>query len=406
MTIGDELLIGQVVDTNSAFIAKELNKIGITVHQMTTVSDTREHILTALKEASQRVKIVLITGGLGPTKDDITKTTLAEYTGDRLVTHEETLHRLEAMMAARNMSMNALNRTQAELPEHAVVIPNSCGTAPGMWFEKDGIRYISMPGVPFEMKTMMQQEILPRLQQLTTDVVLHRTLLVYGIPESDLALQIAQWEDNLPKNIKLAYLPASGTIRLRLSATGSDRNLTEKQVEKAIAELRPLLGKKLLSMDVEQIEALVGKLLTERKKTVATAESCTGGNIAHLFTSIAGSSAYFKGSVVAYANDVKTNVLKVNPNDIEQHGAVSREVVKQMAQNVRTLLGADYSIATSGVAGPDGGTAEKPVGTVWIAVADAVQVQANLFHFSNNRENNILRASNAAINMLVEVVQK
>ena len=406
ITIGDELLIGQVVDTNSAFIARELNKAGITVFQITTVSDSREHILTALREASQRVKTVLITGGLGPTKDDITKTTLAEYTNDRLVTHAETLRRLEAMMLARNMTMNPLNRTQAEVPEHAVVIPNSCGTAPGMWIEKDGVRYISMPGVPFEMKTMMENEILPRLQQINTDVVIHRTLLVYGIPESALALQIAQWEDRLPATIQLAYLPASGTIRLRLSATGSDRNILENQVEKAIDEVRPLRGKNLLSVDIEQVEALAGQLLINHQKTIATAESCTGGNIARLITSIAGSSRYFKGAVVAYDNEVKCNVLKVNQQDIETHGAVSREVVEQMAQNVRTLLETDYGIATSGIAGPGGGTAEKPVGTVWVAVADASQTVSTLFHFGNNRENNILRATNAAFNMLFERMQK
>ncbi|MDR1667454.1 MAG: competence/damage-inducible protein A [Bacteroidales bacterium] len=406
ITIGDELLIGQVVDTNSAYIAKELNSIGIAVCRITSVPDVRQPILDALKDASQRAEAVLITGGLGPTKDDITKSALAEYAGDRLVMHEETLRHIEAMMAARHIAMNPLTRQQAETPEHAVVIPNRCGTAPGLWFEKDGVVHVSMPGVPFEMKAMMREEILPRLQPLSSGAIFHRTALVYGIAESALAMQIERWEAQLPSHIKLAYLPSSGMIRLRLSASGSNRDTLEKQVEKAIADLRPLLHHHLLTADAASPEELAGQLLTERKKTVATAESCTGGNIARLLTSIAGSSGYFKGAVVSYANSVKTQLLKVRPEDIARYGAVSREVAEQMARHVRMLMSTDYGIAVSGIAGPAGGTDEKPVGTVWIALADTSQVTARCYHFGNNRENNILRASNAALNMLIEELKK
>ncbi len=406
ITIGDELLIGQVIDTNSAYIAKELNRIGMGVLQITSISDSREHILTALKEASKRVKLVLITGGLGPTKDDITKNTLAEYMGDKLVIHTPTLRSIEEMMTMRHISMNSLNVKQAEVPEHCTVIPNTCGTAPGMWFEKDEVVYISMPGVPFEMKTMMQNEILLRLQQhfAKEQVILHRTLLVSGIPESALALMIEDWENKLPSNIKLAYLPSGGMIRLRLTAFGIDKDVTETQVEKEIVKLRPILLKHLLGENDEIPEELVARLLTEKVKTVATAESCTGGNIAHLLTSIPGSSRYFKGSVVAYANEVKIDVLDVRSSDMEQYGAVSREVVVQMAENAKRLMKTDYGIATSGIAGPTGGTNDKPVGTVWVAVASDATTAAKLFHYGNNREHNIQRASVAALNMLVELL--
>jgi len=405
ITIGDELLIGQVVDTNSAFIARELNRIGISVFQITSVSDNRAHILAALEEATRRVPLVLITGGLGPTKDDITKAVFAEYTGDRLETHPETLRQIETMMAVRNISMNPLNEKQAEVPSRCTVIPNSCGTAPGMWFEKDGITYISMPGVPFEMKTMMQDEVLPRLRQrFTGDHILHRTLLVTGFPESALALFIEDWENSLPPQIKLAYLPGGGMIRLRLSASGSDMQALAIQTEKEIEKLRSLLGNRLLSENDEQIEEIVARMLTDRKQTVATAESCTGGNIARLLTSISGSSAYFKGSIVAYSNDIKEKILRVNPHDLLQHGAVSEQAVTQMADNVRQIMGTDYGVAASGIAGPTGGVTGKPVGTIWIAVASASQTASKLLQYGNNRENNIQRTSTAALNLLREMI--
>ncbi len=405
ITIGDELLIGQVVDTNSAYIAKELNKTGINVLQITSVSDSSQHIFTALQEASQRVPLVLITGGLGPTKDDITKSVFAQYTDDKLVVHTETLRHIEAMMAARGISMNSLNVKQAEVPSRCTVLHNSCGTAPGMWFEKNNVVYISMPGVPFEMKAMMQNEVLPRLQKrFNTDIILHRTLLVTGIPESALALLIEDWENNLPPYIKLAYLPGGGMIRLRLTAKTDHMSLIAVEVETIIDKLRPILGKHLLSENNELIEELIARLLIEKGRTVATAESCTGGNIARLLTSIPGSSAYFKGSVVAYANEIKEKVLQVNLSDLEQYGAVSEKVVTQMAVNVRQLMGTNYGIATSGIAGPTGATPDKPVGTIWIAVASESKVITKLLHYGNDRENNIQRTSNTALILLKEMI--
>ena len=405
ITIGDELLIGQVVDTNSAFIARELNKIGISVFQITSVSDSRSHILAALEEASRRVSLVLITGGLGPTKDDITKAVFAEYTEDKLVLHDETLRHIETMMAARGIAMNALNAKQADVPSRCTVLRNSCGTAPGMWFEKDGVLYISMPGVPFEMKSMMQDEVLPRLKQrYISGNILHRTLLVTGLPESMLALRIEDWENSLPHPVKLAYLPGDGMIRLRLSVFGNNMQEMETLTVKEIEKLRLILGSHILSENDEQILEIVARMLTERKQTVATAESCTGGNIARMLTSISGSSAYFKGSVVAYSNDIKEKMLRVNPRYLKQYGAVSERVVTQMADNVRQLMSADYGIATSGIAGPTGGTTDKPVGTIWIAAATATQTVAKLLHYGNNRENNIQRTSTAALNLLREIM--
>jgi nicotinamide-nucleotide amidase len=370
---------------------------------MTSVSDMHAEIIAALREASERVRLVLITGGLGPTRDDVTKAAIAQYLGDKLVSDSDTLQHIQTMMTTRNISMNSLNVKQAEVPEHAEVIRNSCGTAPGMWCEKGDTTYIFMPGVPFEMKTMMQEELLPRLQQrFATHIILHRTLLVTGIPESELAIKIEQWENTLSPHIRLAYLPSGGMIRLRLSATGNDRDTLVSQTETAIEALRPLLGVRLLSVADEQPEELAGRLLSEKKKTVATAESCTGGIIAHLLTSVAGSSAYFKGAVVAYANDVKTGMLNINASDIARYGAVSRETAEQMAQHVRQLMGADYGIATTGIAGPSGGTPEKPVGTVWIALSEASQTVAKLFHYYGNiRENNIRRFGVTALDMLI-----
>ena len=309
------------------------------------------------------------------------------------------------MMAARGIAMNPLNAKQAEVPSCCTVLRNSCGTAPGMWFEKDEVVYISMPGVPFEMKAMMNDEVLPRLQQrFNTGNILHRTLLVTGFPESALALHIEDWENSLPPQIKLAYLPGSGLIRLRLSSFGSDRQRLETQTEEEIKKLRSILGSHIVSENDEMIEEVVARMLTERGQTVATAESCTGGNIARLLTSIAGSSAYFKGSVVAYSNDIKENMLRVNPHDLQQYGAVSEQVATQMAVHVRKLMGTDYGIATSGIAGPAGGTADKPVGTMWIAVASSSQTVAKLLHFGSNRESNIQRTSTAALNLLRETI--
>ena len=405
ITIGDELLIGQVIDTNSAYIARELNRTGIHVFQITSVSDARPHILAALEEASRRVPLVLITGGLGPTKDDVTKAVFAEYTGDSMVVHDETLRHIETMMAARGIAMNPLNAKQAEVPSRCTVLRNSCGTAPGMWFEKDGTEYISMPGVPFEMKSMMQDEVLPRLRQrFNAGCILHRTLLVTGFPESTLALRIEEWENQLPPRIKLAYLPGGGMIRLRLSAAGDNIQEIETLTGTEIEKIRLIMGSHIISENDEGIEEIVARMLTERKQTVATAESCTGGNIARMLTSISGSSAYFKGSAVAYANEIKEKVLHVNVDDLQQYGAVSEQTVTQMAVGARQLMNADYAIAASGIAGPTGGTPDKPAGTIWIAVATPSQTVAKLLHYGNNRENNIQRTTTAALNLLREMI--
>ena len=402
ITIGDELLIGQVVDTNSAFIARELNKIGMSVYQITSVSDSRRHILSALEEASKRVSLVIVTGGLGPTKDDITKSVFAEFTGDHLVVHAETLQHIESMMTIRGVAMNSLNVKQAEVPSRCVVLHNSCGTAPGMWFEKENVVFISMPGVPVEMKTMMRDVILPELQnRFCTGKIIHRTLLVSGFPESALALHIEDWENALPQQIKLAYLPGGGIIRLRLSTYEAEM---EAQVEKEIQKLRLILGNHILSETDERIEELVARMLTERRQTVSTAESCTGGNIARVLTSISGSSVYFKGSIVAYSNDVKEKILQIEPCILQKYGAVSEQTVTQMAENVRKILNTDYGIAASGIAGPTGGTPDKPVGTIWIAVASASQTVAKQFSYGNNRESNINRTTIAALNMLRECI--
>ena len=406
ITIGDELLIGQVIDSNSAFIAHELNKIGIAVCQITSVSDCRSHILSSLKEASVRAKLVIVTGGLGPTNDDVTKSVLAEFTDDHLTTHDETLYHIADMMSVRGLSMNSLNKKQAELPSRCVVLRNNCGTAPGMWFEKDGVVLISLPGVPFEMKTIMQEEVLPRLRkQFICGNILHRTISVYGIPESELALQLESWENSLPHNIRLAYLPGGGFIRLRLSISGSSIQDMTAKTEKEIEKLKSIIPPyQILSETDELIEEIIARILTENRQTVAIAESCTGGNIASLLTTISGSSAYFKGSVVAYSNEVKEKILYVDPSCLQKYGAVSEETAMQMATNVRQLMNADYGVATTGIAGPTGGTPNKPVGTIWIAVSSKSIIETRLLKFGNNRENNIQRTTNAALMLLKKIV--
>jgi nicotinamide-nucleotide amidase len=401
ITIGDELLIGQVIDTNSAWMAEHLNLIGLKVHQITSISDSREHILTTLAEAAKRVKIILITGGLGPTKDDITKQTLCEYFDTTLVFHEPSYQNVVKLFRQRGMELNELNRRQAEMPAVCTPIPNPNGTAAGMWFEKDGVIYVSMPGVPFEMKPMMLDEIMPRLaQQFNGAFLIHKTVLTHGVGESTLAGMIEKWENNLPENIKLAYLPQPGIVRLRLSAGGNDKGKLKKEVDNQIKKLRRIIPELVFGYDTETLEEVIGKLLLDRDKTLSTAESCTGGYIAHLITSIPGSSLYFKGSMVAYANEVKIDYLGVPPVDLFKHGAVSREVVSQMAYGAQQRFGTDYAIAVSGIAGPDGGTAEKPVGTTWIGLATPKGVMAREFLFGEHRGRNIRKAALAALNLL------
>ncbi|MFZ4548656.1 MAG: competence/damage-inducible protein A [Bacteroidales bacterium] len=400
ITIGDELLIGQVIDTNSAWIAEQLNAIGIKVHQITSISDNKEHILTTLAEASKRAKLILITGGLGPTKDDITKHTLCEYFDTNLIFSEIAYLNVERLFAARGVAVTELNRLQALVPAICRVIPNPNGTAPCMWFEKEGCIYVSMPGVPFEMKAIMEEEIIPELLKGLNQVIIHRTILTEGVGESHLATMIEAWEDALPPFIKLAYLPQPGMVRLRLTAIGTDRELLQTAITKAEKELLPFAGKFIFGFDTDTMESVVGQLLRQKSMTLSTAESCTGGNIAQLITSIAGSSDYFKGSVVAYSNEIKENVLGVTHQILVEHGAVSGQTVIAMAESIRILFDTDYAIAVSGIAGPGGGTDEKPVGTTWIAVATPTETITKKFLFGEHRGRNIRRASLAALNML------
>ncbi|MGP8216814.1 MAG: competence/damage-inducible protein A [Bacteroidia bacterium] len=402
ITIGDELLIGQVVDTNSAWIAALLNETGIKVYQITSVSDTREHILTALKEASMRADIILITGGLGPTSDDITKHTLCEYFNTKLRLDERSLEDVTNIFKKFGKEVTAINRRQAEVPENCTPLQNKNGTAPGMWFEERGKIYVSMPGVPYEMKGLMTDEVIPRLKkEFTLPVIIHKNVLTQGIGESFLSGKIAEWETSLAKEeIKLAYLPSPSMVRLRLSITGKDAAVLNERIERKVGELQKIIGQYIYGYDNDTLEGIIGKLLIEKKQTLSTAESCTGGYISHLITSVPGSSEYFKGGIVSYANEVKINELGVGKETIEAHGAVSQQVVEQMANGAIKNLGTDYSVAVSGIAGPHGGTPEKPVGTVWIAIATPSKTFSKRFQFAGTRDRNIIVTGLTALNML------
>ena len=406
ITIGDEILIGQIVDTNSAWMATELNTAGFELAQITSVHDDANHIIEALEMALKHAEVVLFTGGIGPTNDDITKQTLCSYFDTKLVFNDSVYQNIERLFANRpNYKMNELTKAQAMVPENCTVIQNEVGTAPITWFDKAGKVVVSMPGVPYEMKRAMSVEIIPRLQkQFDTPVIIHKTVQVYGYTESALALKIAEWESNLPEYIHLAYLPNSGVVKLRLSGFLENLLALEFVMNQQLDLLSQLLGNAIVANEDILIEQLLGNLLIASGKTVSTAESCTGGNIAHVFTSLSGSSSFFKGSVVAYANEVKENVLQVNSADIETFGAVSQQVVEQMAVGVRKLLKTDVAIATSGIAGPTGGSDEKPVGTTWIAVCSDDMVVSREFSFGKLREQNILRATQAALLMLKEII--
>ena len=396
ITIGDELLIGQVVDTNSAWMAERLNEHGIEVCQITSIHDNRQQIIRALDDAFSRADIVLTTGGLGPTKDDITKHVLCEYFHTELVEDAGVREHILDLYKDRPEVLNRLTATQWQVPQAAEILPNRVGSAPLMVFRKDSKILASMPGVPYEMKIAMQEQILPYISSISTNKgnIIHRTLLVSGISESGLALRIEAWENSLPESIHLAYLPKDGTIRLRLSSYGET---TAEEVETQIALLRPLIEDYLIAMDDEPIEVHVGQWLKARGMTIATAESCTGGKLAALLNKHASSSAFYMGSVVAYDNRVKEQVLGVSAEDLKTHGAVSEEVVKQMANGVRMLMHTDFAVATSGIAGPDGGTQEKPVGTVWIGWATPDGTFAECFHLGKLREQITDRACQKAL---------
>ncbi len=401
ITIGDELLIGQVVDTNSAWIGQRLNEIGIKVKQITSVSDEEAHILSALDEASKRADIILMTGGLGPTKDDITKKTLCTYFNTGLRFDDESYSIIESIFSARGREVTEVNKKQALVPENCKVLLNRNGTAPGMWFDANNKIYVSMPGIPGEMKGLMEQSVLPALRKkFLLPPIVHRTFLTQGIGESMLAEIIADWEDALPSNIKLAYLPAAGMVRLRISGNGSDENVLKSEIENRVNTLIPLIQPYLYGIENQKLEELVGDLLREQKRTLVTAESCTGGAIAHRITSIQGSSDYYLGSIIPYSNLLKIGLLGVEAGVIEKQGAVSEKVVIQMAQKARKLLNADYAISTSGIAGPTGGSDLKPVGTVWIAISGPEETITRKLQLGSHRDRIILETGNHALNEL------
>lgn len=406
ITIGDEILIGQIVDTNSAWMAVELNKVGFQLSQITSVHDDAELIKNALDNALHRADAVLLTGGLGPTKDDITKQTLCDYFDTKLIFNQAVYENIRTLFRTRPNVMNELTKNQAMVPENCTVIQNRAGTAPVTWFEKDEKVIVSMPGVPLEMKKVMSEEIIPRLQKhFKTPSVMHKTVQVYGIPESQLAIKLTDWENALPDFLHLAYLPNFGIVKLRLSGVAEDALKLDFAMNQQIELLTHILGDSIFSFEDKPIEVILSDKLKEKGLTISTAESCTGGNIAHRLTLIAGSSDYFKGSVVAYHNDVKKNVLRVSADDLESNGAVSQHVVEQMASGVQKMTHTDLAVAVSGIAGPTGESGEKPIGTVWISVYFRSGVVSRKFQFGNyNRENIIERSTLAALMMVNELI--
>ena len=407
ITIGDEILIGQVVDTNSAWMAQELNREGFQIVRITSVPDIQEQIIEAFTNAFKRADVVLVTGGIGPTKDDITKQTLCEFFNTELVFNEEMYQNVLHQISGRLGAMNELNRCQAYVPACSTPIINGAGTAPITWYEQGEKVLVSMPGVPKEMMWAMKNEILPRLKaHFNTPKLIHQTIIVKDYAESQLAIKLKEWENALPPFIKLAYLPQVGYIRLRLTGKNEDEKWLNESIKKEVEKLQKIIGTAVVATEDITPDVLVSRILKESGLTLSTAESCTGGNIAHLLTQHPGSSLFFKGGVVAYSNEVKQNVLGVDPKDIKNHGAVSKEVVEQMALGARKILNTDIAVATSGIAGPDGGTPEKPVGTVWIAASDGQKTISKLFQFGSFRERNIEKATFAAIFLIKELVGK
>ena len=401
MTIGDELLYGQVVDTNSAFMGQELGKIGLRVRQISSVSDRANEIVEALNQARRRAEVVLITGGLGPTKDDLTKHVLARYFGADLVEHEPTLRHVEVIFRRFGRPLLDVNRQQALVPANCEVLYNAVGTAPGMWFEDQGTVFVSMPGVPFEMKKLMSDEVLPRLKsRFALPPIEHLVVMTTGLGESFLAEKIADWEAALPANFRLAYLPSLGSVRLRLTAADDGQPGLRGRLEALLPALRKRIGEYIFAEKETKLEAIIGELLKQKSLTLGTAESCTGGYVASKLTSVAGSSAYFLGSIVAYHNNVKMKQLGVNPDTLAAHGAVSEPTVREMAEGARRQLGVDVAIATSGIAGPGGGSDEKPVGTMCIAVADAQGTVSKHFVMDRGRQINIEYTTQVVLNLL------
>ncbi len=401
IAIGDELLYGQIMDTNSHWISQELDAVGVRVVRKTTVGDNRADILTAFEEASKRANLILITGGLGPTQDDLTKPLLAEYFGCEIVEVPEAVAAVSAYFTRRGREMTRLNILQGHLPTCCTYVPNEVGTAPGMWFEQKGCYWMSMPGVPHEMKKLVKDFVLPKLSQVfDLPVIYHKLIKTAGIGESWLADLIKDWENALPSHIRLAYLPSLGHVKLRLTAFGEDKKVLAAAVEQQIQNILPTISNYVYGYNEETLETAVGKLLKNSGKTLALAESCSGGYISHLITTVPGSSNYLRGTVVPYHNDLKQQVLGVSSATLAQHGAVSEETVREMATGVKKLFGSDYGLASSGIAGPDGGSPDKPVGTVWIACAGPDFVEAKLLQLTQDRLINIQLTGVAVLNLL------
>jgi nicotinamide-nucleotide amidase len=410
ITIGDEILIGQIVDTNSAWMAQQLNIAGIQVKQISSISDDKQHILTALAEAADRADIILITGGLGPTKDDITKTTLATYFGVGMVENEAALKNVLRIFEKYNRPMLEINRLQAQIPENCEVIVNKNGTAPGMWFNHKGKVYVSMPGVPFEMMYLMEEEVIPKLKAtFKLPIIIHRTILTVGEGESYLAERIADIEDSLPAHIKLAYLPKLGSVRLRLSGQGEDEAVLSTEIDGYVAKIVERVGDFVVAREDIPLEKAILNYMAQKDLTLSVAESCTGGYLAHLLTQHAGSSKVFLGGAVSYSNGLKESVLSVRHDTLEKHGAVSEETVVEMVEGALANFKSDFAVAVTGIAGPDGGTPDKPVGTVWIAVASGQKTISRKFVFGNKRQQNIERSAISALyllNILLKDVEK
>jgi len=407
ISIGDEILIGQTVNTNAAWIGEQLSMIGFDINCTATVHDQREDILDVLKIAESKSDVIIITGGLGPTSDDITKQTLCDFFGTHLIIDKEVLAMIEVMMKKRGIPMNENNRKQAEVPADCKVLKNIRGTAPGMLFEKEGKVFISMPGIPYEMQYIMTEHVIPDLiNRFKLQNVIRRNIMTYGLPEARLAEKLTGFEESLPGEVRLAYLPNHGIIKLRLTVTGEDKEQLQQKTDEQVKKLYDIIPDLIYGENEEPLELAVAMLLRKTKQTLCTSESCTGGMIAHMLTTVPGSSDYYKGSVIAYDNSIKKDLLNVPQKLLEKHGAVSEEVVKSMAEGARKLMHTDLCLATSGIAGPDGGTSDKPTGTLWIAVASEKNTIAEKHLFGYDRVTNIRRFSNAALSLLWHKIKK
>ncbi|MCB0443071.1 MAG: CinA family nicotinamide mononucleotide deamidase-related protein [Flavobacterium sp.] len=408
ITIGDEILIGQITDTNSGFIANALNKIGVDVYEMISISDDKKHILETFAKVQNQVDFVIITGGLGPTKDDITKITFCEYFEDSLQRNTVVEDHIIELFAKMNYAISQVNRDQALVPSKCIVLPNQFGTAPGMWMQKEKTVFVSLPGVPYEMKAIVTNQLIPKIaNEYKRPYILHKTVLTYGQGESIVAERIEEWENSLPSFVKLAYLPSPGRVRLRLTAKGNEATVLQNTIHNLVQQLSEIIGDIIVGFEEEeQIEVVLGRLLTEKSLTLSTAESCTGGKISELITSVAGSSSYFRGSIVSYATDVKVALLNVSQGSIESFSVVSKKVAEEMAVGVQQLLQTDFAIATTGNAGPTQGDADAAVGTVCLAIATPKGVFSEEYNFGQPRQKVIDRAANKGLELLLKEILK